>query len=257
MTNIVIVFLRDLLPIFILICYATEIPQHFAYSKGKWITMVVIGVLGSVVIWGNVEIFVDWFEGAGMEVVYTLMIMLSYLMFVLAWLASPKNAKALLFTGVALFVCYKLTEFLIFFEVVTQQQVGFLNAGLGVIFGIGICSSFAVLFKFALSQIGQTKYRYFIILCWSMFLAGLLSQISPLLAQVDFVNTGVSVFNLSDYVSDSSEYGHLLNALIGYESSPDATYLAIYSIAFLVSLLVYKFRRGQQHAVISGALSHE
>jgi high-affinity iron transporter len=39
-------------------------------------------------------------------------------------------------------------------------------------------------------------------------------------------------------LSDSSEFGHLINALTGYEASPNAMQVIIHMIALLIPLII-------------------
>ena len=238
--NTVILFLRDLLPLFILFCYL-KLEHSYIFNNLNYLLITLIsGVLFSFYFFSIAMFASELFEGAGHEILTVILLVLGYLSFVISTLLSNSSKKAssllliLLFIGINSFMAVKGSAFLIFFDVYLQQSVKWSNLIIGFIIGLGICISFSALFLFILKEIKQMNHFKLIPVLWYLFLAGQVSQIMPHLSQVDLLPFGGSIIDFSYLVKDSSEYGHILNALFGYESSPSLYFLIIYLMAFSI-----------------------
>ena len=242
--NTVIVFLRDLLPIFILFSYLTVLFEHKVLNISFWIKSMILSILLTAILFTFAEFIANWFEGAGLEIINTLLLVITYSAFVLLnILPSNKNTSSmrfhiLAFLGIASFIAFKGIEFLVFFSVHAHQEEKLYGIIIGCILGIGICISFSTLFRFLLRELRESRYPFIFLFIWYCFLAGQFSQITLFLSQVDLLSLGYPVINISNLVKDSSEYGHILNALIGYESSPTLGFIMTYLLALITPLLI-------------------
>lgn len=244
MTNTVIVFLRDLLPIFVLLTYLSTILKGSTLSSQFWFTTLLFGIATTLCIFIGVEYISEWFEGAGFEVGLACLLLISFIVFLgVKPLIScnkqlPQAYSGFLIIGIACFMAFKGTEFLIYFSVNGQQQDQFTNILIACILGFGICVSFSALLKFLLNELKESAYPILFWLCWSGFLAGHISQITVLLSQVDIIQLGAPMFDISHFIKDSSEYGHILHALLGYESSPSLGFILVYITAFCIPFII-------------------
>ena len=241
--NTVILFLRDLLPLFILFCYL-KLVHPYIFKKYNYLLITLIaGVLFSFYYFSIAMFVSELFEGAGNEILTVVLLILGYTCFVSSTLLASSSKKAsslvltLLFIGINSIIAVKGSAFLIFLDVYLQQSVNWLNLLTGFVIGLGICISFASLFLFILKELNHVNQLKLIPIFWYLFLAGQVIKIMPYLSQVDLLPFGGSIIDLSYLVKDSSEYGHILNALFGYEASPSLTFLILYCLAFFLPVL--------------------
>lgn len=241
--NTVVLFLRDLLPVFILLCYLIVFFEPRAWMKPYGISGLVLGVIGTLFFFVVAEIISEWFEGAGIEILRVFLIFVTYLSLLISVRLFTKQQYSrkemyILVLGIAAFLVVKGSAFLIFFDVYMQQKDNVFNIFIGCFVGLGICISFSALFIFLLTELKQKKLSVIVNVLWYLFLAGQLSHVIAYLSQVDLMEIGTPLFNLEHFIKDSSEYGHILNALFGYESSPSKTFIFVYCIAFMLPLII-------------------
>ena len=236
--NTVILFLRDLLPIFILLTcirafVCPPLLSRLTLGLGALLSLALILVLFRVS--ANVS---EMFDGAGLEILRASMIMLSYCSLVLgtllAVLQNVRLTKRWLFTGTVLFTVVKGSAFFIFLDVYLQQTAALSTVLTGIFVDGSICLSFSAIHFFLLQEGYASRLRPFMWCSWWLFLAGLLGHIISPLAQVNVISTDVAVWNTEFLIRDSSEYGHVLKALTGYESTPSLAFLGLYSLAVVI-----------------------
>lgn len=232
-SNTVIVLLRDVLPIFILYSYISAIPlKPMQNASFVWIKLSMLGLLATLILYSFIEVISERFDGAGIEVFYSAALALVWLSLSIASLFPSKRYKALnsilVVVGIVVFITLKGAGFLIYFGVFGKTSDNLLSVFLGCVIGIGICISFSVLLKFLLSEALQSGAYWLFSLLWFAFLAGQFSEIIGLLSQVDYISVGPPLFTMNSYINDASEYGHVLNALLGYESSPSLAFIGFY-----------------------------
>lgn len=242
-TNTVIIFLRELLPIFILYSYISTLRYDNAdYNPRFWLKSCAISLVVTLVIYSFIEQISASFEGKGLEITYSFAFALMWLGFSLASTLDKRLPRLVVVSlnsfGFIILTSFKSAEFLIFFGVFGQSDLNLLPVVLGCIMGLGICLSFTILLKFILGELQKTRAGWFFSILWSAFLAGQFSQISIMLSQVDVLEGGLPAYSTVAIINDASEYGHLLHALIGYESSPSLIYIGFYISAFLLLLLL-------------------
>ena len=260
--NTVILFLLDLLPIFILLTYirafvCPPLLNRYTLGLGALVSLALILVLFRVS--ANVS---EMLDGAGLEILRASMIMLSYCSLVigtlLATLQRERLAKRCLFAGIILFTVVKGSAFLIFFDVYLQQTEARYTVLTGIFVGGSICLSFSAIHFFLLQEGYASRLRPLMVLFWWLFLAGLLGHVISPLAQVNVISTDSAVWNTEFLIHDSSEYGHVLKALVGYESTPSLAFLWLYSLAILIPLgLTLLSRLSAAHALLSRLLAHK
>jgi len=261
--NTVIVFLRDLLPIFVLFSYLAIILKNKHLPFYFWIISLLAGLTASLILFTNVETVTEYFDGAGLEIILTSLLVIGFVAFLTVKSFSidlyHKSAlmKAILLLGICAFIAFKSTEFLIYFTVNIQQQDQLMNIIIGCILGFGICISFSALLSFLLQELQATRFNTVFWLCWYAFLAGHISQSTALLSQVDIVEFGAPFFDMSHIIQDSSEYGHILHALFGYESSPSFGFLFVYLACLFIPISLDIFSRRKRPLLHKTAVIHE
>lgn len=241
--NTVILFLRDLLPLFILLSYLQVFLKNKTLGFSYLSSAISFGVLSSLLFFLAAPYVSEIFEGTGIERTFVALLFITYCFLFFINASTSKNSllsshtKNMILFGVGAFIVLKASAFLIFFDVYFQRQNNHMNILIGCIIGLGICASFSTLFSFILTEIIERNRNRLINVFWALFLAGQISQITTYLSQVDLINVGPPIVNLSAFVQDNSEYGHVLKALIGYEESPSLLFLVIYGLAFTLPFI--------------------
>jgi high-affinity iron transporter len=202
----------------------------------------------------------EYFEGAGLEITKTILLFSCVSSLLIGSVltlnktssSSPllkksvKNpvkisvASYLIMLGLSILLTLNGTNFIIYLHGYLQKNQDNFPLFLGVKIAAGICLSFCILYYFLLRWIIEQGKEPLVRLLWCLFIAGLLNQIPVLLAQVDLLSDAAILWDFSRYINDSSEYGHILNALIGYEATPSYTYALLYlsCIAIFYSSLI-------------------
>ncbi|MFC3094009.1 hypothetical protein DRW07_11050 [Alteromonas sediminis] len=241
-SNTVVVLLRDMLPLFILIAYLSSIGVMQSLDK-KWLKLTLFAAVTSVVaFYFNFELIAESFEGRGYEIVSSLILCLFFIccasVSIFSGMLPSTYQKWLLAVGIVLLVTLKATEFMVYFGVFIQQSGDLISICLGFLMGISICISFHLLYRFFLTELIAHNKIKTVYMLWFAFITGQIVQIPERLSQVDIIDLGKPLFNLSEFVRDSSEYGHVLNALLGYESSPTTTFIGAYLCSFFLLLVI-------------------
>ena len=137
------------------------------------------------------------------------------------------------------FIVLNTSIFIIFLEsyLSNSESANIVVAGLTI--GFGISLSFSALLLFFLLWLNKKNYRVVTYSFWTLFLTGQLSEVINLLQQVDIVNTSGALWDSSSFIADSSEYGHLLNALVGYEAQPSFEFITLYSMSLFMLISYY------------------
>ncbi len=222
LTNTVILFLRDLLPIFIMFAYVQTI---FEYQKAKTSQLsIIIGVALaiSILVLLFFENLGDLFEGTGIEWLKVSLIFVSFICFLLSHNAVLFRYRAYLLGGaIVSLLALHFISFLLYFFIYFVIDDVVIELIIGCAIGIGICISFYFLFSFIVQELWQSKFAWVVLLLWSLFVANQVSNISNFFHQIDLLTLGTSQWvDLSSWIQDNSEYGFILKALVGFDSSP-------------------------------------
>lgn len=231
-SNTVVVLLRDLLPLFILLAYLFALDEFHTFDK-KWVIRTFIITLVSVsFFYFSFELIAESFDGRGYEFASSIMLIAFFLSFGCATIIKAPSMcsirNGLIILGVVTLTTLKATEFLVYFGVFIQHSGNLIRVILGFLMGLLICISFHLLYRFFLKELVAHGKQKIVYLLWFTFLTGQIIQIPERLSQVNLIDMGQPLFNLSHFVQDNSEYGHVLNALFGYESSPSIVFILVY-----------------------------
>ncbi len=232
--NTVILVLRDLLPLAILLVWIAACINPGFISVSRIAGILLISIVGGIVFFELAPYFSETFEGAGLELAFVVLISSSYLALLYASLSSLQGGYQHLSTyiglvlGLSCQLIIKGTNFLIYFNGYINRSNGDMSLMLGVLVAAGIGLSFSILLFFVLRWLADNHYQFIWQTLWACFLAGLAVQMVPLLSQVDLVSDSSTLWSSTWLVEDSSEYGHMLQALIGYEATPSLSYFLIY-----------------------------
>ncbi|ABG39170.1 hypothetical protein Patl_0641 [Paraglaciecola sp. T6c] len=248
--NTVILFLRDALPIFVLL----SLLRVYVGTPWKQLSLgFATGILLAAVVVLNQHIISQWSFGAGYELLKSLTLICAYLMS--AWLIINNRNSVFWLAGavVAVFVVPRSAEFSIYVVGFWLQKDALVPIVLGTTLGLGICISVAILLDVIL---GSVKRRYLVQFTFSLFIAGQVANVVLLLQQIDWLTDPGPLWNMSAFISDESEYGHLLKVLIGYEAAPSSYYLSTLCFALLLPFAIRAIRLTFKRHKVSNLENH-
>lgn len=243
--NTIVLFLRDFLPVAILIAWLTAFFSPLKVNKFGIAAYTCIAISSSILLYFYRPVLTESTQGFGQE---WLIITLSFCLYILLLIGSvmatkihlKTSASWLLLTALAILITIKASSFLVYFSSYSQPAEHGLAIYFGVIMATGIAISFAILLYFAINKLLRLKTLLLLDCLWAMYLAGIFAHISPLLSQINVLVSSQPLWDSQWLLSDYSEYGYLAKALIGYDATPSFSYLILYAFAG-VSFFIGKF----------------
>ena len=241
--NTVILFLRDALPIFILlailIAQVRISSKYLTFALGAGLLLAMLFIL-------QIDTLSEMFDGAGIELTLWLLHLLFYCNVV--WLAAvtlrPQSSQryriCLAIALMLVIIVAKGSNFLLYLHGYLNQINALQSLFLGTLLGLGICLSVAVLLYFFVAWL---RTRFGVLAASTallIFAAGQLSNALNLLIQVDLLPNTAVVWDSGWLVDDQSEYGYLFNVLIGYVATPSYLQLSVFVVAITVPWIYYR-----------------
>jgi high-affinity iron transporter len=241
--NTVILFLRDALPVFIFMSLLASLGHASLTEKKPLAIALASGALGALIIVNSANYISHLFDGAGMELLTSLITMMFYLLAsCLVVLLDQGRAPvqilgAIIFSAILLTTSINGASFLVFLTGYWSQYGTAQPLILGIVLGLGISTSFSILLYFLLGwlrSIGLRNAHHVLIV---LFAAGQLAQTVNLLSQVDVITDSPNLWDTGQLISDNSEAGYVLASLFGYEASPSLVQVLVNITAVLLPLL--------------------
>lgn len=241
--NTVLLFIKDIFPIFVLLSFIVGATSNLRLTKMDLSFYAGGTIISVLLIYTQIENIGELFDGDGIEVFYCLLNSTVYMsLLAITPLLSNKSAlkavlRYLLIMAITLFTAANLSEFFIYLSAMVSSNQTFIGMFIGGFFGLGICLSFSILLTIFLrsSLASISCLKHFL---WVLYLAGFATQNVYLLQQIDVVSTSNTLWDISNFVADASEYGYLLNTLIGYKAAPTAEYVVSYFASVVITLMV-------------------
>lgn len=249
LTNTVVLFLRDLLPMFIMFAYLSAILPSFTEHKWHLLTVTSVSLLLSALILLKYEAISDLFSGSGIEWLKISFVSLAYIAFMLVFLKPFEASKALLIAlGCLLLLVVHISAFLLYFTVYFANTDLLYELLIGCIIGTGICVSFYFLFGFIMKELMLSRFSIVVGVLWSLFLANQFSLVANYLHQIDIVYFGTAnIANMTGLINEDSEYGFIVKALTGFDARPSIFYAVLivsgFMLMFGVTLFSHTFIR--------------
>lgn len=256
--NTVILFLRDALPVFVLLVYLHALLKLNQF----WVTLsLVAGVILSLLYVSQIQLISSYFQGNGVElfrwlvqcIIYLLTLLLGYKLL----RKETPSARYLLITAaimISLTVAAKGGHFMLYFAGYWQQNHMLHAMLLGTLLGIGICVSIAILLYLASLWLRQRCGLWITWLLLLLHATGQLTNALSLLVQIDLISSDSATWNSHKLISNQSETGYLFNVLFGYQATPSLAQLVLYFTAIFLPLILFYWFYQKQSAHSGNAL---
>lgn len=244
--NTVILALRDLLPIFIaLVLLRGYFPQQL--TKTTLFLSLLAGTIFTLIMSQLSPILSEIYQGTGLELTLVIGYCLVYGLVLFALFRTSLNFSKpscglLLATALALLIALKSVNFIVYFIGYWQGINHAEPLLIGLMLGLGISLSFTILL-YVLTQALKNYHSNLLLLLLLSFFAAQLSQVLPLLAQIDWLAMSTPLWDSSAWLNESSEYGYLFHTLIGYQAKPAWQHLALIVMASLLPYAVLVWRQ--------------
>ncbi|MGY0647791.1 MAG: FTR1 family iron permease [Paraglaciecola chathamensis] len=229
--NTVVLFLRDTLPIFLLISVLIALP---GMSRLTLMWRIVLLLVLAVISYSYLGVISQMAEGTGFELLKSLLLASAWLG-ICVLVICPFSKGILISMGITLLVLGiglpNSLHFMVYFVSEFSRNSDSTLLFLGTTIGLGISMSIAILLNIALTHFVSHKATFFFT---TLFVAAQVTNIALLLEQIDIFPTPQLIWDSSHIISDNSEYGHLLNALIGYEATPSMSYIMLFIFTLVV-----------------------
>jgi high-affinity iron transporter len=243
--NTIILFFRDALPIFVLSTILLSILQRKGITH-HWYYFAVLTSIGlSLMLLNTIGELSHLLDDTGREWFYASCYIFCYAVSLLLLsqqdkLDSQNTVKSLtilrLCAGVLVVTVMALNgaNFLIYLTGFWSQNNASDVLITGVVLGIGICVSIAVLLYFFMAFINN-YFRMFRETMLIFFSAGLLMRATNLLIQIDAFPSNNFLWDSNHVILEDSEIGQLLTAFFGYDATPTLLQLALYILAIVMA----------------------
>ncbi len=245
--NTVLIFLNNALPALFLFSVTMAIFPPFSINQNFKIGSVVIGLLGAIILSSSMNSISQLFDGVGSEVIAATIHLLIFIVIVLQIIYFLENGSntvkpvnSYLFSiGVGLVITLNGSKLLIYLKGFWDAQEAVNSILIGSILGLGISLSSALLLLYLLRSSLLTRWVKIPFVALVFATARQLSEFSLELIQADLIPSFEPLWNSSGLISDNSELGRFLNALLGYESSPNLTQTIFYFIGIIVPIIIF------------------
>lgn len=239
--NTVVLFLRDVLPIFVLI---SLLSAHYSL-KGLWLVLpVIIGLVFNTILVEQLHVISNFFDGAGLELsLFTIHLGIYLLALSLALLSSLRSQHNIhtLWIATSIIILTFITNgtnFVLYFRGYLDQSNALQPMLVGSLLGIGICLSLmTLLYLFAIwlkHHLGIWFTHFFIL----VYTSGQLVNSLPLLEQIDYLKISDDAWSTQHIISNQSELGYLFKVLFGYQAVPSINQIILYSCVLILSFAV-------------------
>lgn len=246
--NTVVLFLRDALPLFIVLVLLLAVTNKLKMPRYGLYWGLVIGLVITLALLTGINQVAQALDNTGLELLFSGGYLLIYLsiVFALTRVIDAQLGTVLLteadikiWTGACLLtmalVCMiNGANFMVYITGFWSQSGALMPQLIGTVLGLGICVSMGILLYFLVLYLDQKLSRYSsttLLLCYG---AGQLMHASTLLLQIDWLPAAAPVWDMDHFIKSGSEIGHLFSAFFGYIASPTLSQLLIYAVALLL-----------------------
>lgn len=255
--NTVILFLRDALPVFVAMAILLSLLQKQGIKHSWSYVAAIIGLLFSFALLSTFDSISHALDDTGREWLYgslylvcycTTLLLLSQVSMASKVTSSAATLAIIRYCALVLIIIVMMlngANFLIYITGFWHQNNASNVLSIGVVLGIGICTSIAVLLYFLMDAV-QRYYRLISETLLVFFSAGLLMQATNLLLQIDVLTNSKALWDSNHLVIENSEIGYLLTVFFGYDATPTLMQLSLYIAAIVIAFILIFIRSGYQ-----------
>lgn len=238
--NTVVIFLRELMPVLLLVSLLLVWQRNQARLLFGWILLPAsVGLVLLSQQYGQISL---WLDGAGIEILYAMFYAAVPIFLAIAIVVRTWQTQLAGLAAAALLIINGSNLVLYLFVYPRDMHEGPLLM-LGAALGIGIGLSVAIILYYAMDELKRLRpWLYGLMLC--LIAARQSSEASQILIQADWLAGGALLWDSQQLISEQSEYGHFLNALVGYEATPSSSQMAVYLVTAVV-LWALCWRQGE------------
>ena len=226
--NTVLMFLRELLPLCLLL--ATLLVWH----RAVWRQFLWYFALPSALMLSLISLQMVWIseqlDGLGLELLYSFLYLSCFVLLCLATRTTKSALWAAAFAAACL-CSISGSHLLLYIWLPAQAENTPADLLLGSALGAGIGASIAVLWYYLLTELKQWRPVSFALML-SFTGVRQVMMASALLIQSDWLVAGPVLWQSGDWLSEQSELGFFLQALMGYEATPVVSQLLLYLVCF-------------------------
>jgi len=237
--NAVILILQETLEAALLIGVLLAVSTRVHDSK-RWLPIALIsGGCVAAILANQMGIISEWFDYAGQELLNALFQTIICLTIALAvWLTAtidplnPQPGKVAAFSHCAIIIIFcavvREGQEIILYLSGFMYTENFQKVLTGGALGFSIGASIGILLFYSLVDHAGRERRAACLVLLALFAGNMLSQSTLLLMQIDWLTQSPPIWNTSTLVAETSIFGQLLYALVGYEATPSPIQAAAY-----------------------------
>jgi high-affinity iron transporter len=268
LSNAVILILQETLEAALLISVLAAVCYLHRFRFG-WLSWgVVLGIALASLYASQLQVVSEWFDYVGQEVVNAALQAAVSILLVVLYLVLPRSPfnrstaipypanrgnQASLLTAMAivmLAVAREGSEIVLYLGGLIRQGDHIEAVLIGSSLGFGIGLSIGVLMFYGLLGLPARWVVRVTSFLLALFSGNMLSQAAMQLIQADWLSAGQPVWDSSGLVPEHTVMGQLLYALVGYEATPPAWYVAAYVTGFLGVAAAIALRRANREALV-------
>ncbi|MCY7295544.1 hypothetical protein [Alteromonas sp. a30] len=245
--NTVVLLLRDALPTFVLIALLLNTAKSPLNQPLLLTVSSILGAVFSIILMQLVVTTADWWAGTGNEILFSAILLVFYgiaCLHLVSRQASPQWYEfALVLSLISISIALNGSSLYTYLYSYWSRGEGNIMI-LGTLLGIGISLCVAVILYYIAQWLTHIQ-PYAAKALLTFHVAGQMNQIILYLEQVGWVSINTPIWDTQWLVSERSELGHLLTALIGYKEAPSAFYLGLFVLWIAIPTLwhmLYQYR---------------
>lgn len=233
MINSLLMWLRELLPLVMLLSFALAWLQPGL--RALLLPVVLQTALLLLPAWWFLDSLLSSLDGMGLDWSYCLLYLLGTLSLLVAARYSQCRRRALSLS-ITVLCCIHLLNLSLYGSGFLQDDSQWQAIATGTALALGINGSIAVLWYYLLVELA-VKLHWI----WRLVLALLCARQAVMAVtfatQLDVINPGPLLWDSERWLNESSELGYLLQALLGYEATPSLAQLLVFLMAFSAVML--------------------
>jgi high-affinity iron transporter len=253
--NSVIIILREVLEASLLTSLLLAMTHHLKLSMNWIIPSLIAGAIGALFYGINIAAISELNNYTGQEIINAAcQTLIFFALLCLIYVINFKSSDFYKFFPLLMSLCVTLaitregSEIYIYCSGFISNQEQFSSVFIGGLIGASIGISIGVIIYYMIIFNTQLKSFYISQLMLAIIASGILSQVIPMLMQVDLITAQSALWDSSFILHEESLIGQLTYAIAGYESTPTLLQVSVNAIALLTFLFLILLPRYKKSA---------